>query len=828
MGVPVPLALENGSIGCHGELIDLLSSVRTVELPFAVPKQLFRVTEAQIVKDVLHALQGSPGETILWDKAKLQFYFKLGTHVSHLSPSSLLVMLRPFLSAATSSRRVQKFVSKASMSLSHKFPTLEAFAKAVSLRLEHIRRAVLEKETEAVQEPSSVTLLNLSESLSWVSSAFKFLDHVVNNAVPNNFFTYDAANLSTHILTFLFDALNKFSLLKDGEEEAYRTLLLLFVVSLWPHVQLLDTWLQEGSLSDPFGELFFYANASASIQDTAFWQTGYLVRYTDQTGEERQSLSCASFLQPIAMPILSAGKSLQLLRHFQKEGVAKASTVQLIQAPETSLFENFCLSLKKLLVQDNLPPTELSSLTKIAAGTEGHISSTIILPSLDDHGLRNAVFSNDKGHVDRTSYLHGSGCGSILHRQMLVDEKELKLVFATLAEISSEEESTECGAAISMLEWLQRVDFPVTPSSTVIVQECLISLITKQVNAIGAQLLEKLMGEWRLMEELSLLRSLYLMGSGDLLQQFSFVLFNKLDRGEPWDDFYELNTMLQESVRSSADAAMYSTLDSLVVKMESRGTAERSPVHRVQFTGRSPVFGIDTLQDLRFEYKVAWPLELIIDSDAIKRYNQVMCFLLKVKRAKQALDKACRWTWKGDSDSHKPQLLLQMKLMHFVNTLHHYVMDQVLYSSWLELCEGMSSARSLDEVISCHDMYLISIQRQCFVAPDKLWTLISSRVKSILGLALEFYAVQRGVVGSAGTAPRSQLEIDNVAKQFDECIAFLLRVLSFKLNVGHFPHLTELITRINYNNYYLSESGQLLTPIPDLQPHRLKKNLFSK
>lgn len=47
-------------------------------------------------------------------------------------------------------------------------------------------------------------------------------------------------------------------------------------------------------------------------------------------------------------------------------------------------------------------------------------------------------------------------------------------------------------------------------------------------------------------------------------------------------------------------------------------------------------------------------------------------------------------------------------------------MEQVLYSSWLELSEGMASAGSLDEVIACHDAYLVSIQRQCLVAPDKL------------------------------------------------------------------------------------------------------------
>lgn len=32
----------------------------------------------------------------------------------------------------------------------------------------------------------------------------------------------------------------------------------------------------------------------------------------------------------------------------------------------------------------------------------------------------------------------------------------------------------------------------------------------------------------------------------------------------------------------------------------------------------------------------------------------------------------------------------------------------------------MAAAGSLDEVIEVHEAYLLSIQRQCFVAPDKL------------------------------------------------------------------------------------------------------------
>jgi hypothetical protein len=45
---------------------------------------------------------------------------------------------------------------------------------------------------------------------------------------------------------------------------------------------------------------------------------------------------------------------------------------------------------------------------------------------------------------------------------------------------------------------------------------------------------------------------------------------------------------------------------------------------------------------------------------------------------------------------------------------------QVYHSAWRELCESMTVAKSLDEVIDAHEAYMLSIQRQCFVVPDKL------------------------------------------------------------------------------------------------------------
>ncbi|KAI8555947.1 hypothetical protein RHMOL_Rhmol05G0215300 [Rhododendron molle] len=36
------------------------------------------------------------------------------------------------------------------------------------------------------------------------------------------------------------------------------------------------------------------------------------------------------------------------------------------------------------------------------------------------------------------------------------------------------------------------------------------------------------------------------------------------------------------------------------------------------------------------------------------------------------------------------------------------------------------------------------------------------------------------------------------------------KLFSLKLNVGHFPHLVELVTRINYDYFYMLENGNLI------------------
>ncbi|KAJ8541065.1 hypothetical protein K7X08_001881 [Anisodus acutangulus] len=464
-----------------------------------------------------------------------------------------------------------------------------------------------------------------------------------------------------------------------------------------------------------------------------------------------------------------------------------------------------------------------------------NLSREFYLPPLNDEGLRQAIFDGSGGSfvaTKNTNYTFGFQFDESERDRLEEDVNFLEELFPFptllppfqedhhVSEVFPFQENSTLPSRT--LNWIGRVEPRNTPLPTVILQECLIVFIKKQADCIGRNILSKLLCEWRLLEELEVLRAIYLLGSGDMLQHFLTVVFNKLDKGESLDDDFELNTTLQESIRYSADATLLSTPDSLVVSVtKNNATSEEDqrgmPVPTsTPRKSRGKNFGIDGLDSLMFTYKVPWPLELIANTEAIKKYNQVMRFLLKVRRAKFVLDKARRWMWKDRSSApinRKHHWLLEQKLLHFVEAFHQYVMDRVYHSAWGELCEGLAAARSLDEVIEIHEAYLMSIQRQCFAVPEKLWALIASRINSILGLALDFYSVQQTLSSGGAVSAikaRCEMEINRIEKQFDDCIAFLMRILSFKLNVGQFPHLADLVTRINYNHFYMSHNGSLI------------------
>ncbi|CAI9786567.1 unnamed protein product [Fraxinus pennsylvanica] len=944
---------------------------------FASPISSLRTSEIDLVRGVLQMMQGLSSSLFFWDDNGHCFRVKSGIYVIHLSQTSLYGVLDKFIYAATSLKLVEIVVNKIEKSKRLPPPTLRAFACSVSAWLRRIRDISLNEEMKinSSDGKTTPTLLGLSSSLSSLCSGAEYLFQIVHEAIPQFYFELDhsisAAEVSVHIINHLYAKLNEVCLLQGGEEDEYRMLLYILVGSLLPYIEGLDSWLFEGTLDDPFEEMFFYANNEIAIDKAEFWEKSYLPRSAKSqklrvldfasdllsstkekrnlSGRESISLSgvakekesnkntfqlCPFFMKDTAKAIISAGKSLQLIRHAPMTSLLTAPATNLEN--ETSiggltLSEIFCVSLVALIFhgdhiseylwQDNKLVSSFGSVKEIQRLEESNgtltaktssnkawhklltdilaqkrdlssgyaqrdplnsfsvkgkkltsneidelpqfntfcpenpvitvclkllhenrdawsalnISQNYHLPPLNDEGLRQAIFGENCGtglaHKN-TDYTSGFQFGEF--ERQVEDGEMLKVLLPCptllplfredmcMSEVLPFQNNSTLPSRI--LSWIQSTEPKSTPLPAVILQECLTSYIKKQTDHIGKNMLSKLLHDWRLLDELGVLRAIYLLGSGDLLQHFLTVIFAKLDKGEPLDDDFELNTILQESIRNSADKVLLSTPDSLVVSVTKNPGSSEDDQHYMSTSvstprkGRSQSFGIDVLDSLKFSYKIAWPLELIANLEAMKKYNQVMIFLLKVNRAKFVLDKARKWMWKDRgtaTTNSKRHWLLEQKLLHFVDAFHQYVMDRVYHNAWRELCEHMAVAGTLDEAIEVHESYLLSIQRQCFVVPDKLWGLIASRINSILGLALDFYSVQQNLSSGGAISAiklKCEKEVDRIEKQFDDCMAFLLRILSVKLNVGQFPHLAALVTRINYNYFYMSDNGSLTAP----------------
>ncbi|KAG6484442.1 hypothetical protein ZIOFF_052958 [Zingiber officinale] len=884
-------------------------------LPHAEPVLTFKIDERELVQGILQMLQGFSSSSFYWDEHKQEYCLKNGIYVTHLSYTSLYNTLSQFLFAGTCLKQVEIHVQKV-QSTNFSVPTLKAFANSASSWLKRLRDVVLKEEVNVGGSDSGAkaTLLGLTDSLSSIHAGAELLHQIVYGAIPRAYHhtSPSASELTVHILDYLFKKLNEFCLVEGGKEEAYLMLLFFFTESLLPYLEGLDSWLYDGILDDAFEEMYFYANNEVSIDQPAFWEMSYLLRwgrwrkaksdnvpellteyesstkmrnkmseqervlgFTSQGRDQADidNIVCPIFLKDIAKSIVSAGKSLQLVRHVQRDHIVSLDNNNESEQYKRMLSKGFelgsqicehqnqCSNLEECMsfYENNharvmgfltLPEVFLVSLVgllvdgdhayrclwsadiareyktlilglitvsreilrqNLSSWDELNISKDFYLPPINDESLREDIFGDkDLGarldsdslrcpRFDRTDYALGLQFDGREHIHKQDDQRSLENLYAFPTILPFFQENSDVSdllpfqrnstLASKILRWFQVNKTKYTLHPAVIIQECLVAYIMKQVVHVG-----------------------------DLLQHFLVVTFSKLDKGDICDDDFELNAILQESIRNSSDGALLSTPDSLVVSLANSDyeETEGGNLSNSRMT-QNQCFGINALDMLNFSYKVSWPLDLIVNMEALKRYNQVMGFLLKVKRAKYVLDRTRKWMWKGrgaTTSNYKHHLLVEQKLLHFVNAFHQYVMDQVLHTAWSELCVGMASAGSLDEVIEVHDAYLLSIQRQCFVASDKLWALIASRVKTILGLALDFHTIQQ-TLSSGGAASaikaRCEMEVDRIEKQFDDCVAFLLRILSFKLNVGHFPHLADLVTRINYNYFYMSDSGNLLT-----------------
>ncbi|KAG5949627.1 hypothetical protein E4U53_005809 [Claviceps sorghi] len=246
--------------------------------------------------------------------------------------------------------------------------------------------------------------------------------------------------------------------------------------------------------------------------------------------------------------------------------------------------------------------------------------------------------------------------------------------------------------------------------------------------------------DWALSSTLGTLQEVYLMSNGANAAAFTDGIFRKLDElRDDWSDRYALTAAAQDSFASIADP---SRLAVVVVPAE--------PAQAQQGLGSGPATARDSvrsvLSGIRVDYRVPWPLQMVLTTGSFEHYQSLFTILLQLKRAAYALRKQKMLDnyWTDDAENWNAKAVfysVRIKLLWFCTTIHTYLSTLVLAPLTAQLGQEVASATDMDELIAAHDAALKAMADQACLG-SRL-TPIRECMLDVLDLALKLERISR-------------------------------------------------------------------------------------
>ncbi|XP_041609036.1 gamma-tubulin complex component 5 isoform X3 [Vulpes lagopus] len=623
---------------------------------------------------------------------------------------------------------------------------------------------------------TTITLAIVVDKLSPRLAQLKVLHKVFSTGVAE--VPPDTRNVvrASHLLNTLYKAILEYDNVGEASEQTVSLLFSLWVETVRPYLQIVDEWIVHGHLCDGAREFIIQRNKNVPVNHRDFWYATYTLYSVSEKTENEEKMSdnasassgsdqgpssrqhtMVSFLKPVLKQIIMAGKSMQLLKNLQcVESTTCQDTAR--DAERKSLYTLFLESVQSRLRHGEDSTTQVfteqqatkENLIKMQSIAERHLE-------LDDVHDPLLAINFARLYLEQSDFHEKFAGGDIC--------------------VDRSSESVTCQT------------FELT------LRSCLYPHIDKQYLECCGNLMRTLKKDYRLVEYLQAMRNFFLMEGGDTMYDFYTSIFDKIREKETWQNVSFLNVQLQEAVgqRYPEDSLRLS------ISYENVDTTKKKlPVH--------------ILDGLTLSYKIPWPVDIVISLECQKIYNQVFLLLLQIKWAKYSLDVLLF----GElaSTAGKPQLregllceqdttarfapqkepvrqqihrmfLLRVKLMHFVNSLHNYIMTRILHSTGLEFQHQVEEAKDLDQLIKIHYRYLSTIHDRCLLR-EKV-SFVKEAIMKVLNLALMFADGWQ-----AGLGTWQMESIEKMESDFKNCHMFLVTILNKAVCRGSFPHLESL------------------------------------
>lgn len=256
----------------------------------------------------------------------------------------------------------------------------------------------------------------------------------------------------------------------------------------------------------------------------------------------------------------------------------------------------------------------------------------------------------------------------------------------------------------------------------------------------SALLLKILEEKYKLSSHMKSLRRFFLLEHGDFFVQFMDTAEAELQREVQDVALSRVQGLLQLAVHTSTLSADPNR-DNLSCTLATHNLIQH--LHLIQTAGEGgtllgPMEGFSVLgsgqglkgvEALTLEYKVDWPVFIILSKRAITKYQLLSRLLFFSKHVEDRVLNC----WQHHQNTKElrlrgemgPSYCLRHRMLHFLQNFVYYMTIEVFSPRSHEMMEAMREARDMDEVIRLHEVFLDTCLKECLLASQDLLRILT-------------------------------------------------------------------------------------------------------
>ncbi|XP_076391112.1 gamma-tubulin complex component 6 [Megachile rotundata] len=213
------------------------------------------------------------------------------------------------------------------------------------------------------------------------------------------------------------------------------------------------------------------------------------------------------------------------------------------------------------------------------------------------------------------------------------------------------------------------------------------------------------------------------------------------------------------------------------------------------------------LDCLSLNYKISWPLNIILDETVMQQYSRIFKFLITSGRVSWVLQEDFN-VMKGERKAMKSEQYHKLQLYRhamtqFMNALHNYLTCSILHASWAEFELDLENSLTVDQIYLSHVNYIKRILSRCML--NSRGEKVRVCLNNIFKVILKFHNRLRShnwVAKSSGYVHPNFKKLEQMYRAFCELRAYMAHVVFKLATSGYQPHLMHFLNALNINHLY--------------------------